>query len=325
MPPRGPRVAADVIIQLPSERIVLVRRRNPPPGWAIPGGFIDEGESAEVAAIREAREETGLDVELTELFNVYSEPGRDPRHHTLSVIFLGRAEGEPIGGDDAAEARAFSASEIPAALAFDHSLVLRDYFAYLDHAQRPLPRPATARRFSEGDRAYLLGLARSTIRSTLEGRAPVIDPPLAALLHAPGAAFVSLHRDGALRGCIGTLSRDRPLYKVVSEMALAAAFEDPRFSPLTASELDALHIEISILSEPRRVEPATIVPGLHGVSVALHGCKGLFLPQVAGEAHWDRETLLAQTCAKAGLAGDAWKNPDAEVYAFTAEIFGETP
>src|SRR4051794_2222665 len=128
MTQRGPRSAADALIELPDERIVLIRRRNPPPGWAIPGGFIDEGESADTAAVREAREETGLEVELTELFHVYSDPDRDPRHQTLSVIFLARADGDPTGGDDAVEARAFHPNRVPYDLAFDHARILADYF-----------------------------------------------------------------------------------------------------------------------------------------------------------------------------------------------------
>jgi 8-oxo-dGTP diphosphatase len=124
--PRGPSPTVDVVIALPGDRVVLVARRNPPPGWALPGGFVDLGETLEAAAVREAREETGLEVDLTDLLYVYSDPRRDPRRHTVSTVFLGRASGEPRGGDDAAEARAFGWGELPAPLAFDHADILHD-------------------------------------------------------------------------------------------------------------------------------------------------------------------------------------------------------
>jgi 8-oxo-dGTP diphosphatase len=119
----------DVIIELPSDRLVLIRRRNPPPGWALPGGFVDAGETVEQAARREALEETSLSVDLVRQFHVYSDPARDPRGHTVSVVFIGRAEGTPSGADDAAEARAFRRDQLPEPLAFDHSQILADYLA----------------------------------------------------------------------------------------------------------------------------------------------------------------------------------------------------
>ena len=124
-----PRLTVDVIIELSDERLVLIRRKNPPPGWALPGGFVDTGETVELAAVREALEETSLSVELVRQFHVYSDPARDPRGHTVSVVFIGRAQGEPRGADDAAEARAFLASELPEPLAFDHGQILADYLA----------------------------------------------------------------------------------------------------------------------------------------------------------------------------------------------------
>ena len=126
----NPASTVDVVILLPGDRVVLVRRRNPPPGWALPGGFVDLGEPLAAAAVREAREETGLSVELTEQFHAYSDPRRDTRRHTISTVFLGRSEGEPRGGDDAAEARAFPWSALPG-LAFDHAEILADVRRYL--------------------------------------------------------------------------------------------------------------------------------------------------------------------------------------------------
>ena len=137
--PRGPSPTVDVVVALPGDRVVLVRRKFPPPGWAIPGGFVDHGETLEAAAVREAKEETGLDVELTELLYVYSDPRRDPRRHTISAVYLARAAGEPQGGDDAAEAAGFAWDSLPSPLAFDHGEILRDARRFLLTGVRPRP------------------------------------------------------------------------------------------------------------------------------------------------------------------------------------------
>jgi 8-oxo-dGTP diphosphatase len=127
---KNPVPTVDCIIELPGDQIVLVRRKNPPLGWALPGGFVDEGEPLHQAAIREAREETGLDVDLSEQFFTYSDPARDPRRHTLSTVYIGWAEGAPRAGDDAADARPFPLSALPPDLAFDHATILDDYLTY---------------------------------------------------------------------------------------------------------------------------------------------------------------------------------------------------
>jgi len=132
---KNPTPTVDCFITLPGDRLVLIRRKNPPHGWALPGGYVDEGERLEQAAAREAKEETGLDVELVEQFFTYSDPLRDPRKHTLSTVFLAKATGEPNGGDDAAEAKAFGYDEIPP-LVFDHAEIVRDVLLYLRQGMR---------------------------------------------------------------------------------------------------------------------------------------------------------------------------------------------
>jgi 8-oxo-dGTP diphosphatase len=129
----------DVVILLADDRVVLVERKNAPPGWALPGGFVDMGETLEAAAVREAREETGLDVDLSDLLYVYSDPRRDPRRHTVSAVFLGRAAGEPKGGDDASQARGFRWDALPSPLAFDHAEILSDARRFLLTGTRRRP------------------------------------------------------------------------------------------------------------------------------------------------------------------------------------------
>ncbi len=126
--PRNPVVTVDAIIEVEGG-IILIKRKNPPPGWAIPGGFVDYGESLEDAACREAKEETGLDIKLIRQFHTYSEPGRDPRHHTVSTIFIAAASGRPVAGDDAKEAGIFTKDSLPKDIAFDHRQILEDYFS----------------------------------------------------------------------------------------------------------------------------------------------------------------------------------------------------
>src|SRR5512141_3521321 len=128
---RNPAPTVDVVILLRDDRVVLIERRNEPRGWALPGGFVDEGETLEAAAVREAREETGLEVALVEQFHAYSDPARDPRGHTISTVFVGRASGEPVGGDDAARAAAFSWTALPQPIAFDHRAILADVRRWL--------------------------------------------------------------------------------------------------------------------------------------------------------------------------------------------------
>lgn len=124
---RNPAPTVDIII-LYGDGVVLIKRKNPPEGWALPGGFVDYGETLEDAAVREAREETGLDVKLVRQFHAYSDPRRDPRQHTITTVFIAEASGKAEAGDDAAELGVFRADNLPGSIAFDHREILNDYF-----------------------------------------------------------------------------------------------------------------------------------------------------------------------------------------------------
>ncbi|MBI4710759.1 MAG: NUDIX hydrolase [Nitrospirae bacterium] len=126
--PRNPLLTVDAIIEI-EDGIILIKRKNPPPGWAIPGGFVDYGETIEDAVIREAKEETGLDIKLIRQLHTYSDPKRDPRHHTVSVIFIAKADGKPKAGDDAKKVGIFTGNSLPGEIAFDHRQILEDYFS----------------------------------------------------------------------------------------------------------------------------------------------------------------------------------------------------
>jgi ADP-ribose pyrophosphatase YjhB (NUDIX family) len=125
---KNPIPTVDIIIEIESKGIVLIKRKNPPYGWAIPGGFVDYGESLEEAAMREAKEETNLDVKLARQFHTYSDPKRDPRHHTISTIYIAKGNGIPQAKDDAIEIGIFTESNLPNEIAFDHRSILNDYF-----------------------------------------------------------------------------------------------------------------------------------------------------------------------------------------------------
>ena len=178
---------------------------------------------------------------------------------------------------------------------------------------------------SDADKKLLLQMARDSIEAhLLDKPAPALDVP--SSLSQLRGAFVSLHRRGQLRGCIGYLEAVKPLGQTVREMAVAAAFDDPRFRPLGREELAELEVEISVLSPMQLINNIDqIQVGTHGLYIIQGRYRGLLLPQVATEYHWDRLTFLGQTCCKAGLPADAWKDPATKIYLFTAEIIADQP
>lgn len=174
------------------------------------------------------------------------------------------------------------------------------------------------------EKTELLKLARTTLSTYLEnGEIPSFQTSCTALLEQKGA-FVSLHEEGELRGCIGQLVGDRELYKIVQHCILSAALEDPRFVSVAPEEVDSLSIEISVLTPFRRIKDIQeIEVGKHGLYIVREKFRGLLLPQVATEYHWNRETFLYHTCIKAGLPESAWLDPETAIYTFEAEVFSD--
>ena len=175
---------------------------------------------------------------------------------------------------------------------------------------------------SAADKELLHRIARNTIEAKCRGEKTAAIETSSPVLQEHRGAFVTLKKHGELRGCIGHIIGDRPLLQTVAEMAAAAAFQDPRFLPVSRDELPNLDIEISVLTPPRQISNTDeIQVGLHGIILQQGGRSGLLLPQVASEYGWDRETFLQQTCRKAGLPADAWKDQQTRIYIFSAEVF----
>jgi AmmeMemoRadiSam system protein A len=178
-------------------------------------------------------------------------------------------------------------------------------------------------RLSSDDWLGLVEIARRAISSVvLEKRLPDL-PPYPAALSEPRGAFVSLHCGGILRGCVGQVENPGLLADVVVRSAINAALHDSRFPPISSEEVASLEIEISVLTALERILPEEIVAGRHGLMVVRESSKGLLLPQVAAERKWSGQRLLEETCIKAGLARDAWRDPATQVFGFTAEIYSE--
>ncbi|MFP3868674.1 MAG: AmmeMemoRadiSam system protein A [Desulfobacteraceae bacterium] len=175
---------------------------------------------------------------------------------------------------------------------------------------------------SQEDKQTLHQIAREAIFAALQGQPPPPLPLTSSTLQERRGAFVSLHWRGQLRGCIGLIQPVKPLAQAIQDMALAAAFRDPRFPPLTPEEFSEVDIEISVLSPLHQIEKIEeIEVGKHGLYINRGPCAGLLLPQVATQCRWDAETFLRETCRKAGLPLDAWREKDTQIYIFSAEIF----
>lgn len=178
---------------------------------------------------------------------------------------------------------------------------------------------------SDNSQRVLLQLARSTIENKLKIKDnPKINPVDYPELNINAGVFVTLHKKGELRGCIGNFDFSAKLIDQIERMAIAAAFQDPRFSPLKQTEFNEINIEISVLSPPKIItDLQEIEVGKHGLIISRGYYHGVLLPQVATEYGWDRETFLDHTCLKAGLPINAWKEPSTRIEIFSAEVFGE--
>jgi hypothetical protein len=178
---------------------------------------------------------------------------------------------------------------------------------------------------TDKEKAELLALARKSVEYAVEVNEPYApDASADEILNQERGAFTTLKEAGQLRGCIGYTSAKKPLYMTVRDTATLAALQDPRFRPVTASELPKLQYEISVLSPLRRVtDIEEIKVGQHGLLMKNGGSEGLLLPQVPVEQEWDRQTFLEQTCRKAGMATGCWKDEDTDIFMFTAVVFGE--
>lgn len=176
---------------------------------------------------------------------------------------------------------------------------------------------------SEAERRSLLQLARLAVtEAVLHDRLPEQIPQDGIYAERRGV-FVTLHVNSRLRGCIGVVEPDEPLGGAIVRCAASAAKSDPRFQPMQSTELPGLQVEISLLSPLTRIAPDSVEIGTHGLLMILGERRGLLLPQVAVEHHLDREQFLEETCRKAGLPRNSWRNPDARIFGFTCELFSE--
>jgi AmmeMemoRadiSam system protein A len=179
-------------------------------------------------------------------------------------------------------------------------------------------------RLSSDDYRALLALARRAISSAIIEKQILDFPPYSAALTAPAGAFVTLHRGGQLRGCVGQVESPDPLAETVARAAINAALHDSRFPQVEAEEIRSLEIEISVLSPLESIVMEAIIVGHHGLMITKGEHRGLLLPQVAAERRWSCQVFLEETCAKAGLPRDAWREPSTRVFAFAAEVFSDT-
>ncbi len=177
---------------------------------------------------------------------------------------------------------------------------------------------------SETDRQSLLELARRAIAEAVSPQKPAGGRPHSGAFAEKRGVFVTLHARGRLRGCIGVIEAFDPLGESIRRCAVSAAFEDPRFSPVSQEELRELQIELSLLSPPEPILPENIEIGKHGLLISQAAKRGLLLPQVAVQHKLSREQFLEETCRKAGLAAHAWQEPETQIFGFTCEVFAES-
>jgi len=179
-------------------------------------------------------------------------------------------------------------------------------------------------KLGEKDRKKLIEIAKKSVYNKIKGKKTPNFKVTSEVLSRKCGAFVTLNENGRLRGCIGYIVAEKPLYKAVEEVAISAALHDPRFPPVSKSELDKLEFEISVLTPFKLINDINqIEVGKHGLFIVKGNNQGILLPQVAVSNGWDRETFLKQVCIKAGLPPDAWKDKKADIYVFSAEVFGE--
>ena len=181
---------------------------------------------------------------------------------------------------------------------------------------------STEKNLTDDEKKTLHKIALTAIKKSLEKEPPSKTETITNTLKEKRGAFVSLHKHGQLRGCIGYVHGVKPLAEAINDMAIAAAFKDSRFPPLNENELEDLDIEISVLTPMKQISNIDeIEVGKHGLMMIKGPYSGLLLPQVATQYNWDRQTFLSETCHKAGLPIDAWKDDETEIYIFSADIF----
>jgi AmmeMemoRadiSam system protein A len=176
---------------------------------------------------------------------------------------------------------------------------------------------------TQEEKSILLRTARESLQAAFRGDSGHLPEPTDNIMTKCGA-FVTLRKEGMLRGCIGNVTPEQALFEAVRDLALSSAFRDPRFPPLEEKELRQVEIEISVLTPLEPIKPEEVEVGTHGLLMRSGLRSGLLLPQVPVEQGWDREQFLTHTCYKAGLPGTCWQDPDTEIYSFTAIVFSES-
>jgi MEMO1 family protein len=272
----------------------------------------------------------GLDTQkVAALMRVFDAPGLDTRACGEAAIISAMTAAKALGATHAVVAGCANSGDIPigkrtgvvgyGALALTSGSVPDNTAIF----NRPAP-PSTASPLQESERKSLLVFARETIKRYLTTQTVPLPRNLSSRMSFPQGAFVTLRKDGQLRGCIGHMSRDMELGQTIGSMALQAAFNDPRFPPVQLNELKDLEIEISVLTPMKPLtSPESIVVGRDGVLISKAGKSAVFLPQVAVENNWNRIEMLGHLCIKGGLPSDCWKR-EAKFEVFQAEVFSES-